>query len=383
MKPIRLLADQHIYLLDEIVPDGVELVTFDPDQGIPPHAGTHDALLIRTVSQVTEDSIPDIGSIRWVGTASAGYDHIDIPYLASHGVAVGSAAGCNARAVAEYVLTLAIYIAQQRGWKFAGSSIGIVGTGFVGSTVANLARHLGLDVETYDPPRAQRDPNFESSTLEQVLNCDIITLHTPLIHSGPWKTYGWLDRDKLFAKPRKLLVQASRGGVADEPAVLEALREGYLADAIVDVWSREPNVNGQLLHAAAVATPHIAGYSNRAKRLATQMAIDHMVQTFETGSAWLPESAPRPDVSTRTAAQSVVDILLDSGKPVFPNPLLDDFLDYDRSLRRGMASDDPAIRVAAFRALRTKLPYREEYPDTSRADFPDSEWPILRYFREF
>lgn len=383
MKPIRLLADQHIYLLDESVPDGVELVTFDPDQGIPHLAGTHDALLVRTVSQVTKDSLPNIGSIRWVGTASAGHDHIDIPYLASQGVAVGSAAGCNARAVAEYVLTMAIYVAQRRGWRLVGSSIGIVGTGFVGSTVANLARHLGLNVVTYDPPRAERDPKFISSTLEQVLNCDILTLHTPLVRSGPWQTLGWLDRDKLFGRQRKLLIQASRGGVADESAVLEALREGYLADAIIDVWTGEPNVNEQLLHVAAVATPHIAGYSNRAKRLATQMAIDHMLQTFETGSAWLPEYAPRPYVSAQTAAQPVVDILLDAGNPIFPEQLLNDFLDYDRSLRASMSSDDTASRVAAFRALRTKLPYREEYPDTSRSDFSDTEWPILRYFREF
>lgn len=380
---IRLLADQHIYLLHESLPAGVELSTYDPDQGLPPHAGDFDALLVRTVSQVTKDSLPDIGHIRWVGTASAGYDHIDIPWLTSNGVTVGSAAGCNARAVAEYVLTMAIYVAQCRDWRFAGSSIGVVGTGFVGTTVANLARHLGIDVVTYDPPRAIRNPEFISSTLEQVLDCDILTLHTPLIRTGALQTLGWLDHDKLFAKHRKLLIQASRGGVAEEAAVLSALREGYLSDAIIDVWSGEPQVNDLLLHAAAVATPHIAGYSNRAKRLATEMAIEHMMLTFLGVVAGQPEDVPRPMVKPKSPRNSILDDLLDAGKPPFPQPYLDDFLDYDRSLRSSIALPDPDGRIAAFRGLRTKLPYREEYPDTDKAKFPDADWPLLRYFREF
>lgn len=383
MTPIRLLADRHIYLLDELVPDWVELSTFDPDDGIPPHAGDFDALLVRTVSQVTKATIPDVGNIRWIGTASAGYDHIDIPWLSSMGVAVGTAAGCNARAVAEYVLTMAIFAAQRSGWKFEGTSIGIVGTGFVGSTVANLARRLGIQVVTYDPPRAERDPEFESSSLEQVLECDILTLHTPLIRSGPLKTLGWLDREKLMSCHRKLLIQASRGGVADEEAVLEAIGSGYLDDAVIDVWSNEPAVNKPLLEASVVATPHIAGYSNRAKHLATKMALDHMMQTLKGGVTWLPDDAPRPTLVQQPSGPPLLDSLLANGKPIFPQPFIDDFLDYDRSLRSSMTLSDNNARIAIFRGLRNKLPYREEYPDTDNAVFPDSEWPILRYFRDF
>jgi len=382
---LRLLADKYIYLLRESLTGSIELETFDPDHGLPPNAGDYDALLVRTVTKVNRLTLRDTTNLKWVGTASAGYDHLDISWLSDQGVAVGSAAGSNARAVAEYVLTLAIYTAQQRGWRFSGKKLGIVGVGFVGTEVANLAQYLGIQVVAYDPPRTLRDPDFRSATLDDVLDCDILTLHTPLIELGPWLTRGWLNEQKLFSKHRTLLIQASRGGVADEDAIISALEASCLDDAIIDVWQREPEFNGRLLELSIVGTPHIAGYSNRSKRLATELAIEQLMSSVSGGKSIKPDEAQRPKLNTIAdiSPSSPVDDLLDYGGEILPKHLMDDYLDHDLCLRRSMMLPTMNERVREFRRLRTKLPYRDEFKDTTQHAYPPSKWPLLDLFREF
>jgi len=384
MKPApRLLADKHIYLLRESVPDFFELDTFDPDFGLPANTGEYEALLVRTVTQVNPKTLPNTGNLSWVGTASAGYDHIDIPWLSERGINVGFAAGCNARAVAEYVLTTAIHTAHTRSWRFAGKKLGVVGVGFVGTSVANLAQKFGVEVVAYDPPRMLREPQFRSATIDEVLDCDLLTLHVPLVESGVWMTKGWLDSDKLYSKHRTLLIQASRGGVADEAAIISAMDNARLDDAIIDVWQREPAVNPNLLDLAIIGTPHIAGYSNRSKQLATQMAVDHLMMCLSGGNPPKPDDIPRPEHDHGYNHTSLVDYILDGGGPLMPTGLVDDYLGHDRSLRDSMALPTPEARIAAFRRLRTKLPYRDEYKDTSIDAYPPSKWPLLDLFRDF
>ncbi len=377
----RLLADRHIFLLKESVPDSYELHTFDPDLGIPSDAGDFDALLLRTVTKLNPKTLPDPGRLKWVGTASAGYDHIDIDWMKGEGVAVGFAAGCNARAVAEYVLTTAIVTAKSRGWMFEGKTLGIVGAGFTGTTVANMAMNLGISVVVYDPPRSLREHGFISSSLDQVLACDVLSLHTPLVESGPFATKGWLDAEKLFAKKRTLLIQASRGGVADESAVLSALDQGYLRDAVIDVWQGEPMVNRDLLERSIVATPHIAGYSNQAKRLATEMALSDMVRCLSGGSSIHPDHVLRPVLRTSGEPRFKIDDVLNMNSDLLPSGLLDDYWDYDRSLRSSMELEGPDARIREFRRLRTKLPYRDEYREAG-IRHPRAMWPLLDVLSE-
>ncbi len=386
MKPsLRLLADKHIYLLRESINNSIELDTFDPDHGIPQNAGDYDALLVRTVTKVNRLTLRDTKNLKWVGTASAGYDHLEVSWLNDRGVAVGLAAGSNARAVAEYILTLAIYTAQKKGWRFSGKKLGVVGVGFIGTTVANLAQHLGIQVVAYDPPRSLRDPDFRSATLDEVLDCDILTLHTPLIESGPWFTKDWLNAHKLLSNHRTLLIQASRGGVADEDAIISALEADYLEDAIIDVWQHEPACNGRLLELSIVGTPHIAGYSSRSKRLATELAIQHLLSSVRGGASLKPDEVQRPFLNTNIniPSSSPVDILLDRGGEIVPGHLMNDFLDHDRYLRRSMLMATANERVSEFRRLRTKLPYRDEYKDITSDVSAPSKWPLLDLFREF
>jgi erythronate-4-phosphate dehydrogenase len=379
----RLLADKHIYLLSESIPDFIQLDTFDPDIGLPSNVGIYDALLVRTVTKVNSKTLQDTGNLKWVGTASAGYDHLDIDWLSDCGISVGFAPGCNARAVAEYVLTMAIHTAHVRQWRFAGKKMGVVGTGFVGSTVANLATRIGIDVVCYDPPRSLREPDFRSATLDEVLACDILTLHTPLIENGTWNTLGWLDTQKLFSRHRTLLIQASRGGVANEDAVLTALENGYLRDAIIDVWQLEPEVNRWLLDRAIVATPHIAGYSNRSKKLATQMAIEQLLTCLDGTHTTKPDDVARPKLEKWRSQTSFVDKLLDNELCEMPSTLTEVYFEHDRCLRNSMDLPTTQARIAEFRRLRTKLPYRDEYRDTSSEVYPSAKWPLLDLFRDF
>jgi erythronate-4-phosphate dehydrogenase len=245
-----------------------------------------------------------------------------------------------------------------------------------------MASKMGIEVVAYDPPRAERDANFTTSSLEEVLDCDVLSLHTPLVESGPLATRGWLDSIKLSMRNRTLLIQASRGGVADEAAVLSALRNGDLQDAVIDVWQDEPRVNRQLLDLAVVGTPHIAGYSNRAKRLATELAIADMFRCLVGGAAIHPDQVERPPLLLAEPPKAKVDLLLESEHDLLPIPLIDDFLDYDKSLRNTLRTANIADQIAEFRRLRTKLPYRDEFRDVNGLLFPSGKWPLLDVFRE-
>jgi len=377
MGTIRLLADKHIYQLSKHIPANVELELYDPDAGIPDNAHTFDALLVRTVTPVNEQTLADTGQLRWIGTASAGTDHIDATYFHHKGIVIGSAAGCNARAVAEYVVTMLLYAAWKRSWDPKQKSVGIVGVGHVGSAVDAALRKLGMTTICYDPPRSIRDSGFTSSTLEEVLSADILTLHLPYTIDGIDATRNWLSLERLAYRERTLLIQASRGGTADEDAILRQLENGHLQDAIIDVWKSEPDFNLILADRALIATPHIAGYSEQAKLAATCLALDSMFSALD-----IDFRSTNHALKTESHLNYIPfdgQKLIASAHFPLSDALLSEFLSYDKELRlirRIVETDD---RKKRFRQLRTIMPYRNEYNflDESSIDDPNNE--ILRY----
>jgi len=231
----------------------------------------------------------------------------------------------------------------------------------------------------YAPPRAQREPGFTSCSKEEVLDTDVLTLHVPLQQQGANPTYHWLDRAALAQGPRKLLIQASRGGVVDELALLEAMDRPQPLVAVVDVWEGEPLVNEQLLANAFVATPHIAGYSQQAKIMATVLIMRQINRFFDLPDAyierlkdqWLHELiAPLPE-----------DIDPDQGAYPVPAPLMQAYLEYDRLLTQGIRphTGGQAPDVAArFRMLRTSISYRLEYASWKPHFDRMGAWPLWR-----
>ncbi|MBR6829248.1 MAG: erythronate-4-phosphate dehydrogenase, partial [Paludibacteraceae bacterium] len=201
-------------------------------------------------------------------TATIGFDHIDTAYCDSHGIRWMSCPGCNAQAVCDYIEE-AIEEIKNSKFKIQNSSptIGIVGVGHVGSLVAKMAAHRGMKVLLNDPPKGI---GVSLDFIAQ--NCDIITFHVPLDKS----THHLCNEAFLNkCKPGALIINAARGGVVDEQALL---RSGH--PFILDTWENEPNINPEVLSKALLASMHIAGYSVEGKRNASQMCLNAIAAQF-------------------------------------------------------------------------------------------------------
>lgn len=278
---IRLLADRHILL--DLTPLGqrLEVSLYDPVEGIPANVDEFDALLVRTVTPVNETTLPgNPGRLSFIGSATAGLDHVDQPWLERQGITFANSPGCNAVAVGEYVATSVVIWSLETATQLDGLTAGVVGAGHAGSAAGERLERLGLETVYYDPPREERDPAFRSSTLEEVLSCDLLTFHTPLTNDGPHPTRHWLDHDKLEIHPYKLVINAARGGIIDELALLEAKRGNQVQNYVLDVWENEPLFDDILLANALIRTPHIAGYSLQAKRRASIMVLESLFRHF-------------------------------------------------------------------------------------------------------
>lgn len=246
------------------------------------------ALVIRTRTRC-DASLLEGSSVRLIATATIGTDHIDLPYCAMRGIAVASAPGCNTAAVAQYV-AVALHALD---FDHPGKTLGIIGVGHVGTKVAEAARRAGLQVLLNDPPRAAAEGPATFTPLPDLLaQSDIVTLHIPL-----WPENRDFADAAFFAamKPGASLINASRGEVLDEEALLAA--RGRLGKLVFDVWKHEPDINRDLLAAADIATPHIAGYSIQGKINGTQAVVRAVgeafgiapLQRFEIRNVELPE----------------------------------------------------------------------------------------------
>lgn len=276
---MKVLADKYLQNIDELLPESIELFRYDPDDGLPADMAKYDALLIRTVTQINENTFPDVGNIRFIGTATAGFDHVDIDYLTKKGVVFERSAGCNATAVGEYILTVLFRWASDRGEDLKSKKVGIVGCGHTGSSVLRLLKELNITTVLYDPPKAQRQKTFQSAGIEELLSCDVLTFHTPFTKEGMHPTHHLCGEDWL-GQGFDLIVNTSRGGVVDERALQSAHSSGRVRDYILDVWEGEPFFSNSSAKSAFIHTPHIAGYSKEAKWQATAMVVREMCRFF-------------------------------------------------------------------------------------------------------
>ena len=265
-----IITDAHIPFLVEAVrcewPD-VDICPLKPEQ-IDAEAVRHaDVLVVRTRTQVNK-SLLSGSQVRLVCTATIGFDHIDTEFCDRQGIRWISCPGCNAQAVCDYVEEAIEEIKNEK-LKIKNSSLtlGVVGVGHVGSLVAQMAERKGLKVLLNDPPKG-----IGVSLDEIAQNSDIITFHTPLDKS----TYHLCDETFLQqCKPGALIINAARGGIVNEQALLSS---GH--PYILDTWENEPDINAEVLAKAQLATMHIAGYSVEGKRNASQMCLDEIADLF-------------------------------------------------------------------------------------------------------
>lgn len=239
-----------------------------------------DALITRTRTRCDRQLLEG-SSVKFIGTATIGFDHIDTEFCNKAGIVWKNCPGCNAGAVEQYVHAVLTLLKEEKGLKLENVCMGIIGVGHVGSRIMSLAKKLGMMIMLNDPPRKD---NGESGFVDLdtiAAECDVITFHTPLIKEGKYKTFHLADKD-FFASLRKkpVIINTSRGEVVDTSAILDAINEKRVSEAIIDVWENEPHINLGLLHKVYVGTPHIAGYSSEGKLNATIMTLKSLCEFF-------------------------------------------------------------------------------------------------------
>lgn len=255
-----------------------------------------DALLIRTRT-ICNESLLSGSSVKFIATATIGYDHIDTAYCRNAGINWTNAPGCNSSSVEQYFASALVTYAEAKNLNLKDLCIGVVGVGNVGSKVARLCRLLGMKVLLNDPPRARtEDPSAFVSLKEIMTAADIISLHVPLNLHGEDATYHLADTGFFSGlKPRPLLINTCRGEVVNTSAVKTALAQGQVSGYICDCWEQEPDIDLELLSMAWLATPHIAGYSRDGKAKGTQMSIQSLSRYFSLGlDQWQPAGIEQP-----------------------------------------------------------------------------------------
>ncbi len=320
-------------------------------------------LLIRSITQVNEALLKGT-PVEFVGSASAGTDHMDMAYLQSRSIGVASAAGSNANSVAEYVMAALLLLGKQRDFSLKGKTIGIVGVGHIGKLVKQKSEALGMLPILNDPPLAKTE-KIKHHSLEETLSCDVVTIHTPLTTDGPYPTYHLLNKQTLkYVKPSAIFINAARGEVVETMALLDALTHHRIGPTIIDVWEHEPHINWDLFQAVTLGTPHIAGHSLDGKANGTFMIYAALCQHLNIAPTWNPaQSLPSPTVpSMEIAASPQHD--QEQIREIIAN-IYDIQADYRRM--QALLTAPSEKRPALFDALRKNYPVRREFHQATMA----------------
>ena len=337
-----------------------------------------DALLVRSVTAVNQQLIERSG-LKFVATATAGFDHVDREYLASRGIAFSHAPGCNATAVVEYVLAALDTLAQREGFALGERTVGIIGKGQVGGRLFQTMERLGVDVCACDPPLAAMEGGKRYVSVDELIErSDIICLHTPLTTDGPHPTRYLIDEPQLQAmKPGTILINAGRGAVINNAALKRYLERRNDLIVVLDVWESEPDADPQLMSLVALATPHIAGYSLDARIRGTQMIYQSFCQHFGLPArVRLPAITPLPVLTQMkfTEGQSFATTCAMAIRAIY------DIRRDDAAMRRQLSSGGLAERRKAFDELRKHYPTRREF-NTLRVQLKDCQPEVVRAFK--
>lgn len=297
MRPLTIVADSNIASLDEFFNASTLGQNNKRPVNIISVAGRAinaqllaeyqpDVLLIRSVTPVGEPLLANNNTVQFVGSATIGTDHVDQAYLAARNITFANAAGCSKHSVAQYVLTAILNLRPQYWQKSTPPvTLGIIGLGNIGSTLAQYAHELGWQVLGYDPLLPASTIN--NASFEQVLSqSHVISLHVPLTdkkdatnpNGSDYPTRHLIDKEALAAMPvDAMLINSARGPVINADYLqADIARTGR--QVVLDVFEHEPEIAANLLSKLAIATPHIAGYTSEGKLRGTQMIYDALCE---------------------------------------------------------------------------------------------------------
>ncbi len=294
---IKIIADDKIPFLKGVLEPFAQVTYLSPKQITKEAVNDADALLVRTRTKCNAELLED-SNVKFIATATIGYDHIDRVYCDSKNIRWVSAPGCNSSSVQQYIASALVTIANRKKIKLAEQTIGIVGVGNVGSKIEKVAKTFGMDVLLCDPPRQRVEANNQFVSLDELVKkSDIITFHVPLNRSGEDKTFHIADEQffESFSES-KIVFNSSRGEVIETNALKNAVKNGSVADLLLDVWENEPNIDLELLDLTDIATPHIAGYSADGKANGTAMCVKELANYFNLpiDTDWYPNEIPNP-----------------------------------------------------------------------------------------
>jgi len=283
---VRLVVDENMAAAEAAFGPYGEVVA-RPGRAIgPADVADADALLVRSVTSVDADLLRD-SPVRFVGSTTIGIDHVDTDWLARRGIAFAHAPGCNARAVADWVVAVLAALRARGCHAFGEGTVGVIGAGNVGSRVAARLQALGYRVQVCDPPRAEAEGTEGFVDPATALASDVVTLHVPLTADGPHPTAGMIDADALGRIPAGgILINAARGGVIDEDALASRLDDGPDLGAVLDTWAGEPEIDADLLARVALGTPHIAGHSLEGRLRGTAMVAAALADFLGVEAVW-------------------------------------------------------------------------------------------------
>ncbi len=349
---LRIIADDKIPFLKGMLEPYADIIYLPGNLISRESAMDADALLIRTRTKCNA-SLLEGTAVKFIATATIGYDHIDVDYCLSKQITWVNVPGCNSASVQQYITTALLTLVFDNDYNLSEKTLGIVGAGNVGSKVQKAAAILGMKVKLNDPPRARREGKNCFVSLDEIIETsDIITIHVPLNITGPDKTLHLFNNDLLGKmKQGSWLMNTSRGEVVETYALKNALSSGKLSGAVLDVWENEPEIDLELLSQTYISTPHIAGYSIDGKAKGTSQVIQALSLFFglpllDFYPAMLPEPLA-PEIVIAGAGKSSFQIVREAVMHAYP--IMKDHILLQRS-------------PSTFEQQRGQYPVRREFP---------------------
>ena len=291
-----VIADDKIPFLKGALEPFTDIEYYPGDRITPDRIRHADALLVRTRTKCNRQLLED-SRVKFIATATIGFDHIDTAYCHKKGITWTNAPGCNSGSVNQYIASALVSLSRKRNFRLKDRVLGVVGVGNVGKKVVRTAENLNMRVYLNDPPRVRAEGVCGFLSLDSIIReCDIITFHVPLTREGTDKTFHIVNESLLSAlNPGTIIINSSRGEVVDTAALKKARQDGKVQDIVLDVWEGEPDIDRKLLSMTTIATPHIAGYSADGKANGTAMVVQALSRFYNLGiDDWEPEDIPLP-----------------------------------------------------------------------------------------
>ena len=359
---MRIIADENIPLVNAFFDHMGEVIRLPGRTMTATDVRDADALIVRSVTKVNPALLAG-SKVKFVGTCTIGVDHLDQTYLDANSIGWSSAPGCNANSVVEFVYAALCHLDI----NWLPVTFGIIGCGNVGGLLYKRLKAQGVNVRCYDP-NLTRAQNPDLTSLEEVLTCDVISMHTPLVTTGPHPSFHLLGRKELLQlKSGAVLINCGRGPVINNQALLEILTERSDVNVVLDVWEPEPDISLELLDKVLLGSPHIAGYSYDGKLNGTEMIYQALCRHLDQK----PQSSLSELVPPLANNQLRIDDEIDQSNNIFniAKALIKQVYD--------IAADDARLRRLAAQTLAGEVIFSEGFDGLRK------HYPIRREFHNY